>query len=517
MRKKKILSLLLAATMTVTAFTGCGNNNADETSATGANDSKPSNDYTVSMLYSDNAGYPYKKDWKVLDYIKEGCGATLKIQAVPESDYDTKRDLILTSGNIPDIVSKTFPKQKDVFAGLYLPVSKYEDKLPNFKKFIDDNNLRDELNNTRFSDGNYYGLPVKLHSTRLQDQQWLVRKDIFEKNNIKIPTTLDELYDAGKKLKEIYPDSTPITNRFTADNIMTGFAGAFGTIAGWTAGEGFPYYNEAEDKWEFSATTDKWKNMLTYVNKLYKDGILDKEFSTLDSTVYEQRITQGKTFIMYDWTGNIKRYNEAGVENDKDYEVTPIFPIKGTDNNYALSWHASWGQCMVLPATLEKDEKHLNEVLKYIDWCYSDEACQLLTFGEDGNQSTIDKDGIHRWNGTTDWAAQDGLDNNAFCMREDEDFLYSALSKEQTDLFKQIADAGCVAKPNPASPLTPEQSAQIEIYNADVNDYVKESMEQFIFGKRPLSDWDKYVKECEGKGSNKIIDLYNEAWKNRTK
>ena len=57
----------------------------------------------------------------------------------------------------------------------------------------------------------------------------MIRTDIFKKHNIKIPTTLDEVLEAGKKLKELYPDSVPITNRFQQGNLMSGLGAGFGS------------------------------------------------------------------------------------------------------------------------------------------------------------------------------------------------------------------------------------------------------------------------------------------------
>ena len=124
------------------------------------------------------------------------------------------------------------------------------------------------------ADGKYYYIPSKAHKEIYKAQQWLIRTDIFEKNNIKVPTTMDEIYDAGVKLKALYPDSAPITNRYGGDNILTGFAAAFGTNAGWCYSDGM-HFDTKSNTWEFAPITDKYKNMAIYINKLIKDGVLD--------------------------------------------------------------------------------------------------------------------------------------------------------------------------------------------------------------------------------------------------
>ena len=61
------------------------------------------------------------------------------------------------------------------------------------------------------------------------------------------------------------------------------------------------FYDEKQDNWVFAPTTDNWKQFVTYARELYASGALDSEFSTQDSSVYEQRIAKGEIFIVYDW------------------------------------------------------------------------------------------------------------------------------------------------------------------------------------------------------------------------
>ncbi|MZK52061.1 MULTISPECIES: extracellular solute-binding protein [Bacteria] len=505
---KKIISTVLMATVAISMLAGCSKSSSNSDAAKG-------DSFEISMLYSDNASYPYKADWKVWDIIKEHTGATINVQAVPESDYEAKKQIVFNSGDIPDIITKTFASEEDGLSGLLLPISQYEDQMPNYKKFLEESGMRAEIERTRLSDGNYYTLPVNAHRTRLQDQQWLIRKDVFEKNNIPVPTTLEEMYEAGKKLKQIYPNSTPIINRFGSGNIMTAFAGGFGTSAGWTLENG-EYYDAKTDSWVFGPATDNWKNMLKFTNKLFKDGVLDQEFATLDSTVYEQKVTKGDAFILYDWTGNIKRYNLQGKQNDANYNMTPIYPLKGEDGKYALSWKSQATQGWVFPATL-KDKKNFKDILKFIDWCYTDEAEKLLTFGIEG-ETYKEENGVLKYvDDNVDYNAVYGLNNNCLAVRQHSDFLFSSLSKEQIDLFDKIAKDDCVPMPNPKSPLSADDMDKSKVYTSTLTDYANSTMENYIFGKESVDNWDKTVKEFEAKGSTKLTDLYNNAWKNRKK
>ena len=67
------------------------------------------------------------------------------------------------------------------------------------------------------------------------------------------------------------------------------------------------------------------KNMAIYVNKLLKSGVLDPEWATTTPEDYERKIVEGNTFIMYDWSPNIVRYNLQGTQNNPEYNVEPIY------------------------------------------------------------------------------------------------------------------------------------------------------------------------------------------------
>lgn len=93
------------------------------------------------MMIFEDAAAPFSEDWLSLKMIEENADVKLNIQSVPVSDQATKTQVVFNSGEIPDIVTKTFPKPNDALSGLLLPVSDYVDKLPNFQKYLKDNGL----------------------------------------------------------------------------------------------------------------------------------------------------------------------------------------------------------------------------------------------------------------------------------------------------------------------------------------------------------------------------------------
>ncbi|MFI3238376.1 MAG: extracellular solute-binding protein [Lachnospiraceae bacterium] len=523
--KRKSIAILVATSLIASTFVGCGSSSTTETqtsTATEESTAEESSDVeevveveedkepaVISMLLSDQATSGYTEDWGILTWIEEYANVILEVTAVPSSDYTAKRELIYNSGNIPDIVTATTATTSEVGSGILLPISQYEDSMPNYTAYVDENGYRDVIDATRFSDGNYYSLPTKIRSETIQSKQWMVRTDIFEENNLEIPTTMDELLEVGMELKEIYPSSTPITNRFGANNFVNGIASAYGTIAGVALGDGMLYVEET-DEWIFAPITDEWYEMLSYMNQLIETGVLDQEFTTLESTDYESKIIQGTTFIIFDWCVNISKYNAAGAELDEDYNVAMIYPPEGSDGNYSILSRNPWDQNWVFPATLADDEEHLAEVLAYVDWGYTKEAEDIFAFGMEGETYYIDDDGTYTFLDDSVDYTQLGINSNCLSITGHIDTLIGDLSAEDVAVILSTSDI--VPASNPQSPLTTDQIEETSIYSTVLTDYVTSMMEKFIFGEEDLANWDTFVSECITKGSDDLTEEYNSAW-----
>lgn len=493
---KKIICTLVAITMIYSLF------------AMGSKEEEKTEGTVISVLFrtpNENEAYD---EWEVLQWIKEETGVTLEIHAIPTANWDKEKAKIIESGNIPDIVASSYISAENVASGLFLPISDYEDRMPNFLKFIEENNLREEIDSNRFADGKYYNLPVKTGSNRIQDRQWLIRTDIFEKHGMPIPTSIEDIYESGLKLKELYPDSAPISNGFGMSSFLQVMSGAFGTREGLNGGM---HYDYDKKEWLYAPTSEEYKEMLIYMNALVENGILDKDFATLSSSNFTKKVTQGKTFMMSYWAANINSFNNQGKAIDPNFQIEAIYPPKGTDDNVALSPKGLWAQSMIFPASLADDEEHLNAVLKYIDWGYTEEAEILLTFGKEGLTYEINEAGykvlINPPNVPSGSTA--GLNNNNLAIRQDEDFLYGTLSEDQAKLFEKITKDNIVSRPNPQPPLTMEELNQAVEIEAKCSSYIKVMVEKFIFGTESFDNWDEYVATLEEMGCNTLVEIYN--------
>ena len=97
MKAKKIIAMTMAATLAVISA-GCGEKETNEKTK-------------ISILFSEGAKTSYNDNWLMVEEIEKRQDVELEVQAVPASDYATKRSIILASDDIPDILANTFSKR----------------------------------------------------------------------------------------------------------------------------------------------------------------------------------------------------------------------------------------------------------------------------------------------------------------------------------------------------------------------------------------------------------------------
>ena len=146
---------------------------------------------------------PHLKEFETLTGIK------LVAEVYPEDQFRAKVLVELTSGASSIDVFMSMPAQeglKYVRAGWLQPVDEF---LKNPALTAPDYNWSDFLEKTREAmviEGKIVGLPIQVENTSL-----MYRKDVFQKYNVKVPTTLDELEAAAKALngKAMTDDGQP--------------------------------------------------------------------------------------------------------------------------------------------------------------------------------------------------------------------------------------------------------------------------------------------------------------------
>ncbi|MCM3785109.1 extracellular solute-binding protein [Neobacillus mesonae] len=484
---------------------------------------KSSEPFNLSIMYSDNPAYPIKQDWMFFEKIKEMTNVTLEPTIIPMSDYSQKRSLLISSGDSPLIIPKTYPGEESPFvaSGAVLPVSDYVDLMPNYKDKVEKWGLEEELEGLKQEDGKYYVLPG-LHEEVWPDYTLIVRTDIFEKHDIAIPTTWDELYTALKQLKELYPDSIPFSDRFKFNSTLNIAATGFGTKAGWGYGNGLTY-KEDQDAFVYTAAMPEYKEMLTYFNKLVSEGLLDKESFTQDDDQAVQKFVSGKSFVI---NGNsqtvVMHRNDMDKTLGKDnYSISKI-TVPGGPAGQLMSGSRLENGVMI--SSKAKESENFKAIMQFIDWLYySDEGQEFAKWGVEGETFTnengvrklvddINYNGLNP-EGTKDLRIEHGFSGGVFAYGGTTELLHSMFSEEELTFQNDMKEVKEVVPAEPPIPYSVEERERVTLLSTPLKDYTDQNTLKFILGERDLSEFDTFVSELDSQGVSQYLEIANETYK----
>jgi putative aldouronate transport system substrate-binding protein len=478
---------------------------------------------SFSVLYSDHPNYPYKKDWLLFEEIKKRTNVTLEPTLVPMSDYEQKRSLLISSGDSPYIIPKTYPGQEAalVSSGAILPVGDYIDKMPHFQDFVEKYKLEPELETLKQEDGKFYILPG-MHERVWPDYSLAIRTDIFEKNNIAIPTTWAEFEDALKELKEIYPDVTPYSDRWQLKSTLNFAAAAFGTKAGW--GYNGVTFDWKKDEFVYTGATNEYKEMVTYFNGLVKDGLLDKESLTQDDQQAITKFVTGKSFVIATNGQELISMRKTmdtnlGAGNYKIQKIT----VPGGPAGHIIGGTRLENGIMI--SSKAKEDPNFEAMLQFIDWLwYSPEAKEFTKWGVEGVTYTKDASGKRTLAADVNYVGLNpagtkalntdfGFSGGVFSYGGPTELVHSMFNDEELAFQKDMADTKKTVKTEPPYPLSQVDREQATLLSTPLKDHTDQNTLQFILGSRPISEWDKHVEELNAKGMDKYLDLVNKSYK----
>jgi len=523
--KGKRLAQGMAATLAMSVvLSACSSSNTGTNSNTGATNGNANTDAgkgngptAITMMYDDNPSYPFNASWPVLQQFQKLANVKLDIQPTPDGDYQNKLNIVLSSGSAPDLVSYVEHQVYMKFAqtGVLLPISDYMDKLPNLKAKLDKYNISEELDNWTLKDGKLYGLPFMFESA-MYNTAPVIRVDLLKKYNLQTPKTMDELYTVLKKLKEEDPKSYPMAN----------LNGALGLInlsgAAWGIGPAYNgfLFNSDKNEFEYAYTSDNYKQYVTFLSRLMKEGLADPEIFTSSTDQWKQKMATGQSVFTYTWISELGQINADGKKNvSPDFELAPLPPIAGPGGLKGPSSQRI-NFAYVIPASAA-NKPNFDQLLEYVNWMYSDEAVNLGTWGIEG-ETFVETDGKRDFSeavknsGSIQKALWNiGASNNNFTTVFTYDWFSKVLNNPLVDTLTSEANQNnwfsSVAK---VPKLTPADKEDETMRTTTVHDFFMRMQEQFIYGKASVEkDWDSYVKEINNKGVTELLNIYNSTLK----
>ena len=214
-----------------------------------------------------------------------------------DKGYEKQLRLAITAGEIPDMFIVT--NQNDLVqlaeSGLIMPVDDVVDKyFTTWDKQIQSSD-GGKLYEMAMYDGQCYGIPCNISDTDTFSYIWL-RKDWMDKLNLEAPKTMDDLRNIMLAFKEAKLGGSENTYGMVIDKDL------YYSTRGLFAGDGaYPEFRVEDESGNLvgGGTQENVKKALTFLNGLYNDGLLDKEFITQSNTDAKALMFNSQAGILY--------------------------------------------------------------------------------------------------------------------------------------------------------------------------------------------------------------------------
>lgn len=458
---------------------------------------------TFSMLVESNPSWPYSKDWPVWKWLEEKTGVTFNI-SVPSGKLEDTVKLNIASGEMPDIqmMLNLTEANKYGLQGALANILDYTDQMPNFKKWME--KYPDIAKSTLAPDGKMYMFPNEGfgETNRLV---WMYRDDIFKKNGLQPPATYDELYATLKKLKQLYPDSYPLSFRMGKvlnDNLTKIMSPNFGTNE-------LYYYDSQTKQVKYGPVEDNYKTMITYLNKFTQEGLIPPNWLTVDTKQWQDLVSTNKAFITFDFIGRIDFFNQPMRKDNPEFTLAFMAPPAGPGGKQLNPYN----QFLQSGMTVSSKSKQIKDIMKYVDFFYSEEGRTLASWGKEGETYTVEN-GVKKiksdYKDITDFRKKTGLATHGTYTWIDYDAHLSLASDELKKAYEQARKYDAPFRPIPS--FTDKEQELISTTGEAVNKHREENVSKFIMGGRSLAEWDKYVDESKKLGLQQVMDTYKAAF-----
>ncbi len=487
-------------------------------------------EYNISWTMHQNT--PVPEDAEMIVYLEKLFHVNLDVWNLENKRYEDLLDLELAQGNIPDLFRIRQPhdllKYQTQGVLAEIPQDVLEQHAPNLVQRIRDYDPR-YFEYGKIND-NLYGIPV-INETNIYRTPIVYRADWLKKLDLDTPTTLEELETVLYAFAKGDPDGNGKQDTYgLSKEGMNVVFGAFGQ----TVFTEQLYFNLKNDQLVIGALEPEMKQALTYLQKWYRDGIIDPEFITgenkggykhLSHAFINGKIGMTSMGNYYHWTqaGDYNILNEKGEETpmgasfnvyelqQKNADANVVFgvPVVGPDglsgskgNNLLMNFIAIGAEAVNEPGKLEK----ILEILDYVSANPDPHEQIRMEYGVQGKH----------W----DW---DGTSTNTFHLLPPYNRMENYINTIGSSIGmtvpggsigerEQWAASVGLSKGGIYNHLEVATPALIQ-YSSDLVSMRDKAYISIITGDQSVESFDTFVKEFMEAGGEQVLHEANEWYK----
>ena len=545
---KRIVSIALAAAMTSALFlSGCGSDGGSTTATTAppqtttAGKTESSAAETAAQTEDTQAAagisYPVEGSptisWGLLrksqwsdrydsftdlplgKALQERTGYTIEAVHV---DNNQAMNLMIASGDLPDIFTYQLMNQYNgkeaqaVKDGIIMGMTPefLQENAPDYWAYLEAN--EDVKRALLTNDGEIVAFAfVREPGASRSVQTLMVRDDWCEELGMELPETADEFYAMLKGFKEQLGVEIPL-------------ALPIGHLQG-ALNNGFltqPFGVLSRDKYQvdgkviFGYMQPEYKDVLAWLNKLYEEGLMDPNFTTMDSDTLTAYMLSGDSGATAGPIGSMLGTYLTTNKDIEDYSLAPIKPLVANKGDRPKFGHMQ--NLNVGPnAYITMNCKDPAAAARFLNYGYTDEGKKLYNSGIEGvtynivdgqpvltDLVTNNPDGLT----TTQVLAEYTLswDGGPFEAKESKYEL-----PEQQEAFKMNGDTDAALYKMPETVIADEDSDEYARLASEINTYRDETEIKFIRGEMSLDQFDEYLATLDRMGGSRLLEIEQNA------
>ena len=391
---------------------------------------------------------------------------------------------------------------------------------PAYYAFLQTNPAYDKAMKT--DDGRYYAFNFFREGGGWNDtyQGPVVRTDWLEECGLEFPTTLSEFENVIRVFNQKYGAKFAAPwSRFKQSPALSGmFGGYAASDEQWAVVDGKVFLGQ---------TGDGYRAYLSWLNKLWEEGLLDQDIFSLDDTSIKAKVQNGQIGIGYTSMGQMNNWNKECTAAG----IGPVWagsPIPKADDGSISAVFGGFGISnrtgVITKAT---DEETMKLCLRALDYAYTQEGFLFWNYGIENDTWVWGPEGIPVW---TEKMANDtdvdpmtkynGATWGSVCIQAD-NLLYlknsqAAIEANNTwfyvwpdDNEKNLAVTGGWKWPNGTTFTTDEQD-ELDMIAGSIGTYCTENFANFVTGTLDVDDdavWAKYLADFETYNLSRITEI----------
>ncbi len=510
---------------------------------------------TLTVMFPSQTAIPDIAENSFTKEYEELTGIHIEWQEVPSDSLADRVNISLSSGDMPDIYLScgVSLSQQQAYGpqGAFVPLNDYIEQYGEVFQKIEENvpGVADTLT---MGDGNIYALPYieKCVHCEGSSKLWINTKWL-DALDMEPPTTVDEFEDMLRRFKEEDPNGNG-----EADEIpLLTYEGGWhsNAMSGWLTNP-FVYTSPDNnyvyldgDEIKLSYMQDGWKEAMSWLNKLYEEGLYYDQSLVINYDQARQLCAaDGTTEDVGCFTGGTPDLPGADVSQWGPYVA--LAPIEGPNGRVAtwMPYSQITPTAFVITSACENPaaafrwgvEQYNKDINYRKTFGVEGENWKYVTPGEDdvpadaADFNTGDPAEIAPFIDGVGWG-----DEQDYCWRglglrcdtgDYKDLRYAQVQSGDYDTnmeHRLSVDTQEQMEPYypdmeicvPTLVYTEEQSATLANTESVVISYVEEMAAAFITGTSdPEADWDAYLNELSVKGVDQLLEIYQAAYDARS-